>query len=194
MCGIHFRSLWTCTPSNLKALTLSLYLTISYSNWFRELKLLWFPKTDPHLLGLFRIYLHVISYHPRLQITHFYLHVTITTARHWLILAAVISEFTGAETPGGQQSSTSLTNTLNRAGEITPPCGTPAITSPLLETTPGSFTCSVCSLFEAIWQITNLCQKEKWTQGFHKILFSNQIVYHSPGMFASNPLSRKQED
>ena len=30
--------------------------------------------------------------------------------------------------------------------------------------------------------------------GFHKILYLNQFVYHSPGIFASDPLNRKQED
>ena len=37
----------------------------------------------------------------------------------------------------------SLTCTLNIVGEITPPCGTPAITEPVLERTPGSLTCCI---------------------------------------------------
>ena len=47
------------------------------------------------------------------------------------------------DTPCGQQSSMLLTNTLNRVGEITPPCGTPAISFLFLDTVPGSLTCNV---------------------------------------------------
>ena len=43
----------------------------------------------------------------------------------------------------GMQSSISLTCTLKSVGEMTPPWGTPAVTSPCLERTPGSLTCCV---------------------------------------------------
>ena len=67
------------------------------------------------------------------------LHLTDTVLKDKFVYGAVISVLqvdTGI--PLGMQSSMSLTCTLKSVGEMTPPWGTPAITSPCLERTPGS--------------------------------------------------------
>ena len=144
----HFRSFCTLTPSSLNSVTLSSAvppMLTGVGDWARSL------KTYPHVFGLFGIQLILFF---AAQPSRWFIASCMwlldprETSSYWLQSSAYLQ--VGTSIPLVIQSSMSLTCTLNIVGEITPPCGTPAITEPVLERTPGSLTCCVL-LVRKLW-------------------------------------------
>ena len=137
----HFKSFCTLTPSSLKSCTLcsSFPSTLTGSGAGQVFfKLIHISLV---LVALSSILFLTAQFSKLLSTTCMWLLDPLGTGSYWVQSSAYLQVVT--DKSGGEQSSMSLTKTLNSVGEMTPPWGTPAITELVLDRTPGSLTCWV---------------------------------------------------